>query len=391
MRILQTHNYYQQAGGEDLVFAEESALLRNNGHAVHQYSVHNDSVRSLSKIELARKTFWNQDSFDEVARIIRENEIDILHSHNTLPLLSPAIYYAARQEGAAVVQTLHNYRLLCPSGLFYRNEKVCEDCLGKSMAFSGIIHSCYRGSRVTTAVVASMINSHRRRGTWENEVDAYISLTHFAKSRFVAGGLPDNLIHVKPNFVSKDSGTGEGNGGYILFVGRLSEEKGIRTLLRTWKDSDIGLTLKIIGTGPLSDQVKKVASLDHNIEYLGFLSQEEVKTHMKNAAATVVSSVWYETFGRVVVESFSVGTPVIASRIGALSELLSDGETGLLFEAGNSEDLKEKLHSFKKLSKERSGQMRANARRAFETKYNPAVNYSMLRDIYQFALDAKKS
>jgi len=206
MRVLQTHNYYQQSGGEDHVYAEESELLEDQGHFVLKHSVHNDDVQGYGKLDLLRRTYWNQDSFDDIAKIVRENKIDVLHSHNTLPLLSPAIYYAARENGAAVVQTLHNYRLYCPGALFYRDGKVCEDCLGKKYALPVVRHGCYRGSKITTGVVAGMVSHHRKKGTWENEVDAYISLTHFAKSRFVEGGLSSEKIHVKPNFVGTDHG-----------------------------------------------------------------------------------------------------------------------------------------------------------------------------------------
>jgi len=385
MRILQTHNFYQQSGGEDRVFAEETELLKEKGHFVMAHSVHNDDVAGLGKKDLLKKTFWNQKSHDDISKIVIDNRIDILHSHNTLPLLSPSIYYAARENGAAVVQTLHNYRLYCPSGLFFRDGKVCEDCLGKSLATPGIRHACYRSSRATTAVVAKMVQSHRKKKTWSEQVDLYLSLTEFAKSRFVEGGMKGQQIRVKPNFVGTDYGQGDGSGGYCLFVGRLSEEKGVRTLIETWESGGIDAPLWVIGTGPLVSFVEEKAKTNPAIVYRGFLDPSEVIGSMQNARATLVTSEWYETFGRVVTESFSVGTPVVASRIGALSELLKDGETGFSFEAGNSEDLRAKIRQVYSLSPEETITMRKKARAEYERRYTPDKNYEMLIAAYEEA------
>src|SRR5262245_40071540 len=172
MRILLVHNFYQQAGGEDQVFADETKLLRDHGDAVEQFTVHNDAVQQMGRLALARRTVWNKDSYRALRDAVRAHHAEIVHFHNTFPLISPAGYKAAHDEGAAVVQTLHNYRLMCPTATFYRDGGVCEDCLGRSIPWPGIAHACYRDSRSASAVVAAMLTVHRARGTWQHAVDA---------------------------------------------------------------------------------------------------------------------------------------------------------------------------------------------------------------------------
>jgi hypothetical protein len=190
MKIVLAHNYYQQAGGEDQVFHAESQLLAAHGHSVQHYVLHNDQVTAQSGLALARKTLWNAEVYREVRTLLGKQRPQVLHVHNTLPLISPAIYHAAKAEGVAVVQTLHNYRLLCPAATFFRDGQVCEACLGKTIPWPAVQHACYRGSRAASGAVAGMLVAHRLRGTYRHAVDAYIALTEFARQKFVAGGLP---------------------------------------------------------------------------------------------------------------------------------------------------------------------------------------------------------
>jgi glycosyltransferase involved in cell wall biosynthesis len=378
MKILLCHNYYQQPGGEDQSFAAEARLLETHGHDVQRFTLHNDSIDEMSHWDLARRTFWNRDTFHTLRRLIRRQRPDVMHCTNTFPLISPAAYYAARAEGVPVVQSLRNYRLLCPNALFLRDGKVCEDCLGKSVPWPGVLHGCYRDSRPASAVVAGMIAGHRAMRTWTRAVDLYFTLTEFARGKFIEGGLPADRIAVKPNFIDPDPGVGTGQGGYAIFVGRLSPEKGIETLLAAWKQMSAELPLRIVGDGPLLEQVRLAAASDPHIESLGRRTPAEVLDLIGAASCLVMPSIWYETFGRTIIEAYAKGTPVVASRIGALAELVEEERTGLLFRPGDPADLAAKVQ--RNLS-----HMRLEARREYQRKYTGTINYAQLMAIYHEA------
>jgi len=288
-----------------------------------------------------------------------------------------------------VVQTLHNYRLLCPVALFFRDGRVCEDCMGKAVPWPGVVHRCYRGSRAASGVIAAMLTTHRALGTWTKMVDVYVALTEFAQDKFIEGGLPAEKIVVKPNFVAEDPGPGGGSDGYALFVGRLSPEKGIETMLAAWDRLRTGVPLKIVGDGPLRDRVIRAASRQPNVEWLGYKTVAEVHALMKRAGVLVFPSEWYETFGRVAVEAFAAGTPVIAANIGAVGELVEHGRTGLHFRPGDPEDLATRV-GWALSHPAELGRMREEARAEYEAKYTAERNYRALMEIYEFALARKR-
>lgn len=387
-RVLIVHNRYQQAGGEDAVVADEAALLTSRGHDVRQLLVDNRDIpqrRSvLTSARLAVGTVWSRPAAEWVRTAVRDFRPDVVHFHNTFPLISPSAYYAVRAEGVAVVQTLHNYRLLCPAAIFYRDAKVCEDCLGRAVPWPGVVHGCYRQSRPQTGVVAAMLVAHRVARTWHRAVDRYVALTEFARQRLIAGGLPADRIAVKPNFVYPDPGPGAHGGGYALFVGRLTPEKGIPTLLAAWGQLDGSIPLKIVGDGPLRGQVARAAQRHPEIEWLGPRSAAEVLALMGDALVVIVPSEWYETFGRVVIEAYAVGTPVISSRIGALAELVTHGETGLAVPPGQPGALAEAVRWARAHPVEWRS-MGAAARRVFEERYTAERNYDALLAIYAAA------
>ena len=253
MKILLLHNYYQRSGGEDEVFLTDASLLEKHGHEVRRYCVHNTSVDDLSYLRLAGQTLWNADSYRQLRTLFRTESPDIAHFHNTFPLISPSAYYAAAAAGVPVVQTLHNFRLLCPNALLYRDGHVCGDCIGRTVAWPAIVHKCYRESRPATAVTAGMLAAHRVMGTWSHMVATYITLTEFARQKFIEGGLPADRLLVKPNTLRDDPGQGDHRGGFGLFVGRLSNEKGLDVLLDAWRQLREPLKLLIVGSGPLED------------------------------------------------------------------------------------------------------------------------------------------
>jgi glycosyltransferase involved in cell wall biosynthesis len=386
-KVLVVHNDYLRAGGEDLVFEEETALLEEHGHEVLRHRVHNEQAVKMNRVRLAGKTLWNRSAYRELRDLIRRERPGVVHFHNTFPLISPAGYHAAAAEGVAVVQTLHNYRLMCPNGLFFRDGSPCEDCTGKIVPWPGAVHGCYRGSRPASTVAATMLSVHRAFGTWTDMVDAYVALTDFARGKFVAAGLPEERILVKPNFVSPDPGAGAGSGGYTLFAGRLSPEKGIGTLLEAWElMGEDAMPLKIAGDGPLAATVRRAAEENPRVEWLGHRSVEGVRRLMKDAAMLILPSEWYETFGRVAVESFAAGTPVVVASTGAIAELVDHGRTGLHFRPGDAVDLARQVKSLKECPTELS-LMRLDARAEFERRYTAARNYALLASIYVAAAD----
>lgn len=386
MRILSVHNSYQIRGGEDESRQSEEKVLRDNGHAVETYEQNNDVISDMSSVDVALRTLWSRQTYKDVGQVLSTGNYDLVHVQNFFPLISPSVFYAAKAYGVPVVQTLRNYRLICPNALFFRDGGVCEDCLGKFIPYPGIIHGCYRESRAASAVTAAMIVLHRLLHTWNDKIDRYIALTSFARNKFIEAGLPADKILVKPNFVSSDPGLGSGLGKYALYVGRLSIEKGLDTLLAAWKLLDYKIPLKIVGDGPLSEQVKAATNESSGkVEWLGRRSIDDVYNLMGEAKFLVFPSKWYETFGRVAVESFATGTPVIASDIGAIAEIVEPHKTGLLFEAGNSADLRQKVDELvgepKKLE-----QMRRRARSVFEDNYTAQRNYNLLMNIYSDVL-----
>ena len=384
MRILLCHNFYCEPGGEDQVFADEGWLMESHGHEVVRYTRHNDEVEQMGRWQAARKTLGNRQTRDEVRRLIRQERPDVLHCHNTFPLISPSIYQAANEAGVPVVQTLHNYRLFCPSASFLRNGRPCEDCLGKLLPWPGIVHACYRGNRAATAVVAAMLAVHHLRGTWVRRVRQFIALSEFSRGKFIEGGLPAAKVAVKANFMRHDPGCGSGAGNYAVFAGRLAPEKGVETLLAAWRRLKRPLPLKIVGDGPLADHVRTAAA-DSTVEFLGRRQPGEVVSLLGEAQCLVLPSVCYENCPKTLIEAYSRGTPVVASRLGAMGEMVEHGRTGMLFAAGDAEDL---AHTIDGLTADTAAlpSMRWAARSCYERRYSCEGNYTALMEIYRRAL-----
>lgn len=382
MRILSIHNNYQIRGGEDESRELEENLLREMGHQVDTYEESNHTLKSIKPLSLAIRTIWSSESYQIVKQKLRDKKYDLIHVQNFFPLISPSIYYAAKSEGVPVVQTLRNYRLLCPNALFFRDGKVCEDCMEKPIPYPGIVHSCYKENRAATTATAAMLTTHRAMGTWTKMVDKYITLTDFARQKLVQGGIPAEQIMIKPNFVHPDPKKGTGSGGYAIYVGRLSVEKGIDVLLDAWTRLNKNIPLKILGDGPLADLVVEATQSHSHIQWLGRKPMPEVHQLMGEAMFLVFPSKWYETFGRVAVEAFAKGTPVIAANIGAISELIESGRTGIHFEPSNSKDLATKIN-WVLMNQEKLVLMRKEVRHEFENKYTAKANYQRLNEIYQ--------
>jgi glycosyltransferase involved in cell wall biosynthesis len=380
MKILFAHNRYQHLGGEDSVVNAEISLLKSKGHEVILYSRHNDEVKNKSNLSVAIETYWSNQTTKELSEIFKTFKPDVLHSHNTFPLISPSLYWVADKFKVPIIQTLHNFRLLCPQAMFLRDGHICEDCLG-NVPWRAIAHQCYRGSTMQTAGLAGMLTSHRLIGTWKNKINTYIALTEFSKSKFIEGGIPNEKLVIKPNFkavVKNDLNLQLKPKSDFLFVGRLSPEKGIKTLIDAINLHGNTFKCNVAGSGSEQYVFEKV----RGINFLGQLSTSKVNEYMQKAVALIIPSIWYETFGMVIIESFSNGLPVIASNLGAMAEIIEDGKTGLLFEPNNSEDLAEKM-LWAKNNPSKMLEMGLNAKAVFESKYSDEVNYNLLMEIYK--------
>lgn len=390
MKILVAHNQYQERGGEDVVVEAEVRLMEAHGHRVTRYDRHNDELKrngALGAIAAGIDTIWSAKSLREVRALLAKEKPDLAHVHNTFPLISPAIYEACADFGVPVVQTLHNYRLLCPAATLLREGAVCEACLGRSVAWPAVAHACYRGSYAATGTVAAMLAVHRAMGTWQRKVDLYIALSEFSRRKFIAGGLPSERIAVKPNFVEPDPGPKRGLGEYALFVGRLVEYKGLRVLLDAWANLRTSIPLHIAGDGPLLEEITariEEKKLD-DVTLVGRTSRSEIISLMQGARFLVFPSLWFEGFPVTIAEAFACGVPVIASRLGSLCEIVVDGRNGLHVTAGDADDLAAKVErAWNK--PEATYRMGRSAREQFEREYTGERNYSSLMYIYERAI-----
>lgn len=390
MKIVVVHNRYQNPGGEDAVFEAETALLSQNGCRVSAITEAPSRPETMKqKFGAALNCIWSKAWRRNFQSALQRERPDIVHVHNFFPVVSPSIYYAARDAGVPVVQTLHNYRLACPAATFYRNGAICEECVCHT-AFRGVRYGCYRNSRLGTAALALMIEAHRVARTWSNMVDRYIALTEFARQKMIEGGLPEKKITVKPNFVIPDPGVRQGAGQFALFVGRLADIKGVVTLLSAWQRLSNPVPLVVVGDGPLREEmIRSVAQRGlATISYRGWLPHAETITLMKGARFLVFPSEWYEGFPMTIVEALACGIPVICARLGSMAELVSHGKTGLHFSPGDAQDLAAKVSwAWGNLSEVAA--MGQAARTEYETRYTAERNFKMLMEIYEGAISSR--
>ncbi|MDD5016425.1 MAG: glycosyltransferase family 4 protein [Atribacterota bacterium] len=394
MKILLIHNYYRQYGGEDAVVDAEKDLLHKYGHNVITYFCNNaliDTYAIYKKIHSYLNMSWSKENYLNIRNLIQREKPDIAHIHNTFFSITPSSYYACKEMNVPVVQTLHNYRFLCPGGNLYTKRKICEECPKCKNFNKSLINGCWRNSTLLTAAVAGMLRCQIQRKTFQHLIDRYIAPSDFCRNKFIEYGYEANKISVKPNFVPAISPKPTSRFGppYALFVGRLTEEKGVLLLISSWKKLK-DFSLKIIGTGELLRKLKILVDRDNlNLDFIGQKGYTEVIEYMKNAAFLIVPSKCFETFGRVIIESFACSTPVIATNFGATGELVEDKKTGLLFEYGNADSLVEQVRYLWNNADLRR-EMGKNARIVYEQKYTEKENYAVLIDIYKQVLLTKK-
>jgi glycosyltransferase involved in cell wall biosynthesis len=389
LHVLMVHCYYRDLGGENLSFEAEVRLLRDAGIRVTTYTRDNrelDRTGLLGRARAGLRTTWAEDSYGDLRDLVRRERPDVVHFQNTFPLISPAALHAAHRLGRPIVQTLRNYRLLCASGVLYRDGRICMDCVGRLLPDPAIRHACYQGSVPRTTAVTLMQVTHRMLGTWTDAVDIYVAPSAFARDQFVRAGLPADRFVVKPNFVHPDPGIGPGDGGYVLYAGRLAPEKGVRTLIEAWTGDGLP-PLRVVGEGPLQADLEALIvarRLNGRVELMGRQRPERVLELMRAARCLVFPSEWYETFGRVAAEAYACGVPVVASRLGAMAEIVDDGVTGRLVRPNDPVELAAAVRAVSTLGEELDG-MRQAARAAYEARFTAERNLGLLLAIYERA------
>lgn len=384
MRILLAHNRYQHKGGEDSVFLAEGNLLRENGHEVLEYTKSNDSIKQHGSIRVAIDAIWSNQSYKELRNTFRDSKPDVVHVHNYTPRISPAIFHAAHAENVPIVQTLHNFRMVCVDGMLMRNGAICEKCVEKRVKWPGVMHGCYRNSRLASATVASLLSIHHALGTWHNKVTRYITLTNFQRNKMITAGYPAERLVVKPNFCpdSEMGAASSADRNRGMFVGRLSPEKGIDILVDA--AGKCSTPIDLVGSGPKLEDVQ--AAAPDNLHVHGYVSDEDMRGVQETALFLVLPSIVYEGFPMVIPEAFSMGIPIIASRHGGMQEIIEDGVTGLHFTPGDGNDLAAKI-KWASDNPEKMREFGRNARHVYETKFSPTQNLDILTGIYRDAIE----
>jgi glycosyltransferase involved in cell wall biosynthesis len=393
VKVLSVHNYYRQSGGEDVVAKQECEILREHGDEVIEYRRSNSELGDDlgSKILFAGRAFWSWKSEREIEALILRTRPDVAHFHNAFPQISPSAYRACKRLGVPVVQTVHNYRMTCVRGDYFRNDRTCQDCLTWKSPLPAILHRCYRGSFSQTVGAATALTFHKILHTWTRFVDVFVALTEFGRMKLLEGGFPAQKIVVKPNFVHPDPGMRDFGIGedYALFAGRLSPEKRVHTLVEAWSKIE-GIRLIIVGSGPGEAPLRQIVGRGHlrNVQLITTQPRSELLQLMKHAKFLLVPSEWYETFGMVIIEAFACGIPVFASRLGAMAEIIEDGKTGRLFTPGSVDEIRECV-GWAAEHPEELARMGMDARKVFEERYTAEVNYPLLIQVYEKAMLAR--
>ena len=398
MKIVYCHNYYRDRGGEDISFENDLSMLRSEGHEVIPFTRHNDQIDG-NGLAMATRSIWNRQTRADLDRVLQTERPDILQCNNLFPQISMSIYGSAARLSIPVVEALRNYRAFCSNSFFYRDGQVCTDCHHLPGAWRGVVRRCYRGSATASAAVATLQLTQKLTGIRRRGVDAFVTPSEFSRQKHIEGGFDPAQIFVRPNFIFPDLGTvdqtadsadrdGTNANPYALFVGRLSIEKGIETLIKAWREFSIPMRLIIAGTGSMEPQIRQWTRGDDRFELVGQQSSTQVLQYIGGARMLIMPSQWYETFGRTIAESFSRGTPVVVSRLGAMAELVTD-QTGRHFTAGYPEALAAAVGELLSLDHAAQLQMRQQCRRRYEQHYSRVQSYRRLLEVYQTVFDRR--
>ncbi len=388
MRILIIHNFYQHKGGEDVVFTQEAAILKEEKYQVETLSFRNK--KGLKGLIQFLFYPWNIFAAHTVMKKVTDFQPDVVHIHNTHYAIGPLIFRKLHQRKIPVILTLHNFRLLDPSANLFHNNAVFTDTIDKDFPWKSVWNKVLDNSLLKTFWTAFTVYIHKKLNTWRN-IDRILTFSEFGKQLLLRSTLQLQAqnIAIKPNFALESFDTNHSEKkDYFVYIGRLSEEKGIESLLGAF--SKCSYTLKIFGDGPLAQKVIHAAQLHPNILYGGFQNKETLHHHLSESQALLVPSIWFEGMPMTVLEAFACGTPVIASRIGILEEMISDGKNGLLFEPNNEKSIIAAIQSWQTLSTEEKKVISENCKKDFSANYSSQKNVSLLEQIYQEAIQQSK-
>ncbi|MEV6442011.1 glycosyltransferase family 4 protein [Amycolatopsis sp. NPDC051716] len=389
MKVLVVHNRYrsEQPSGENNVVDAEVTLLAEGGHQVSLFERRSDDIAAMPlprKAAVPLMVPWNPAVRKELAARLRAWRPDVVHIHNTFPLLSPSVVAACADAGVPAVATLHNYTMVCPPGTLHRDGRICTECVGGS-PLPAVKHGCYRGSSAATLPMAASMVANRRR--WWTGVSRFFCISAAQRDLLVSAGMPGERMAVKHNFVTDPGVRRTGAGKHVLFLGRVTEEKGVGLLMRAWErlGGALGVPLVIAGTGPMQDEVATWAAGRPDVSYVGLQNKAECRALTADAIAVVAPSTWLEAFGLVVVEAMAAGVPTVAAAHGAFPELVDDGVTGLLHVPNDEASLADRLRA---VGGDRNGDMGDAARVRYEKDFTPAVGLDRLIAGYEAAIEA---
>lgn len=390
MKILMVHSRYQELGGEDISTRNEARLLRDTGHAVELVEYDNHEVEQMGAARAGLRAIWSRTARRDLSARLAGGGFDILHVQNYLPMVSPAVLRLGKRYGVATVQALRNYRLICTKAQFFRDGKDCHDCLGKTLPWAGIKHRCYRDSLPATLALTGMIATHRALGTWSRETDAFIAVSEYVRCKYLEGGFDPARVHAKPNVVAAAGPASTALSHKLVYVGRLSAEKGIDVLIEAWRRAGVEGELVIAGDGPAREALGQQAADLPGVRFLGRVPSQEARALMREARAMVIPSIWAEPFPRTGVEAMSEGTPVIGAASGGIPELFPDGRGGALYPATDADALATQIRTLFE-SDEMAARWRADARAVFDEHFSPAAVTRRTEEIYAAAIARRKT
>ena len=403
MRVLLAHNRYRSAmpSGENRVVEQEGEALAALGHEVRLFTCDSDEISRwplLKKATLPARTIWNWESYGDLKAVLREYQPEVVHVHNTFPLLSAAVLHACRDAGVPVVATLHNYGLACANRAFFRDGAVCHDCAGH-LPVASVVHGCFRDSRAATVPVAISMTAHRR--AWRSLVSAYILISGSQRDLLAGVGLPQDRVFVRYNLITRRDRLQTAPEPMVVYAGRLDEIKGVRLLMAGWdrylqeadqqavqpgqQAGEPGLRLAIAGAGTLEEEVAAWASTRPSVVLAGPLSSADCQSLISRARAVLLPSAWEETFGLVAIEAMAAGVPPIASGHGSFPELITHGVDGTLFNPGDPAALGRAIADAER-NPEQYASYGDQARKTYEKRFDPDRNLEELLEIYRFAI-----
>lgn len=382
MRLLLVHNFSRDFNGEDAFFNSLADLLRKKNEIVSIYTKNNNSInrRVSTYLSLAKNISYSSDTYRDIARLVKYAKPDIAHIHNIYPLISPSVYYALNDNSVPMVQTIHNYRLLCPGIYLYKKGMVCTQCIGKKFKHYSVLNGCYRRNILSSLIFSYVLYANMDKAAYD-KISRIVFPTRFCADLHKDHlKIPKNKIDIVPYFVNKQiMERVQPKGKYFLYAGRLSEEKGILQLLDIFQSLP-QIRLIVIGKGPLQSMARKFSKYK-NILFENFSDQERVYAYMKGAIATVIPSLWYEVLPMVMLESFAQGTPVIVPDYGIFRETVHDGKIGFKYKQFARGDLRNLIiHVYRKRSQ--LSPIRKNIIDEYRMKYSPELFYQSMKQVY---------